>query len=411
MINRCVNIDWLEVYCLESIERPRDAQYFLNAGFKVVVRDYGTPQYKQMFTIYDADGFPQFEVRRCPYSIKSNGGIFAENACHIRLSNRACYKENPIHDLRSFLLSYGYQYQNLSRIDICLDFNTFDTGETPENFIKKYTTEKISKLNQSAFYQFGRDISNIYMHGKDAWCTRVINSIKWGSDTSSITTKMYNKSLELRQRKDKFYIRDAWAQSGLSGDVWRVEFSLNSSFKLLDLKKEAQGLAAEFKIKDSEMSLHNLCNYDSRDKLLFYFHVLSAKYFQFRNKEYTKNGTVKPKQRCSLHSTFKLSQSEKAYQPIKLTHQTEPTRTDKMLLKRLIEIIDDKDSDPLLRESATEVAIHISNTKRLAQERFANGLVLRVEKENPKRKCRYINIAPKPLRRDMFGIIPEDCPF
>ena len=71
-MNRCVNIDWLEVYCLESIEAPRNAQFFRARGFKVKEREYGTPQYREMFTIYDSEDFPQFEVRRNPYSVKEN---------------------------------------------------------------------------------------------------------------------------------------------------------------------------------------------------------------------------------------------------------------------------------------------------------------------------------------------------
>lgn len=376
-MNRCVNIDWLEVFCLEDIGIPRNADFFKKNGFKVKEREYGTPQYREMFTIYDADNFPQFEVRRNPYSLKKNGGIFLPNACHIRLSNRACYKIAPIDDLRKFLIAYNYSYQSLSRIDICLDFNVFDSGETPKNFIKKYTKEEISKINQSAFYQFGKDISNIYMHGRDAWNERIINSLKWGSDTSSITTKMYNKSLELQQVKDKFYIRDAWKEAGLrENEVWRIEFSLNSSFKILEKKEAFESSQKYFALKAQETDLHNLCNYDTREKLLRYFHILAAKYFQFRNKDYTKDGKVKPKNRCSIHTTFKISPNEQAYEPKKLTCQVEPTRVDKMLIKRLEEIADNERTLLYLKNSALNVAEYLSQQKRLKEAKFKNQLIM-----------------------------------
>lgn len=376
-MNRCVNIDWLEVFCLEDIGIPRNADFFKKNDFKVKEREYGTPQYREMFTIYDADNFPQFEVRRNPYSLKKNGGIFLPNACHIRLSNRACYKIAPIDDLRKFLIAYNYSYQSLSRIDICLDFNVFDSGETPKNFIKKYTKEEISKINQSAFYQFGKDVSNIFMHGRDAWNERIINSIKWGSDTSSITTKLYNKSLELQQVKDKFYIRDAWKDAKLKdNEVWRIEFSLNSSFKILEKKENFENKQKYFALKAQETNLHNLCNYDTREKLLRYFHILAAKYFQFRNKDYTKDGKVKPKNRCSIHTTFKISPNEQAYEPKKLTCQVEPTRIDKMLIKRLEEIADNERTLLYLKNSALNVAEYISQQKRLKEERFKNQLIM-----------------------------------
>ena len=66
---RCVNIDWLEVYCLEDRhEYPCDAEYFRRHGYLVQERDYGTRQYNQMFTILDKWGNPMIEVRRDPPS-------------------------------------------------------------------------------------------------------------------------------------------------------------------------------------------------------------------------------------------------------------------------------------------------------------------------------------------------------
>ena len=90
---KLVNLDWLEVYCLEpaGLAIP-DAAFFVAQGFEVKAREYGTPQYREMFTIFDGDHFPMYEIRRNPYSIKANGGIFNARACHIRLSNRQCYQ-------------------------------------------------------------------------------------------------------------------------------------------------------------------------------------------------------------------------------------------------------------------------------------------------------------------------------
>ena len=46
---KCINLDWLEVYCIEPIDMP--AQYFQNLGWQVNIREYGTPLYKEMFTL------------------------------------------------------------------------------------------------------------------------------------------------------------------------------------------------------------------------------------------------------------------------------------------------------------------------------------------------------------------------
>lgn len=56
---RCVNLDWLEVYCLEDSSRfPCDADYFRQQGYFVQERDYGTRQYAQAFCIEDEKGEP-----------------------------------------------------------------------------------------------------------------------------------------------------------------------------------------------------------------------------------------------------------------------------------------------------------------------------------------------------------------
>ncbi|MBR0341902.1 MAG: hypothetical protein IJH64_06605, partial [Oscillospiraceae bacterium] len=66
---RVCNIDWLEVYCLESNQRyPCNAEYFERAGYYVRQREYGTRVYKEMFEITDKDGNPLIEIRRNPAS-------------------------------------------------------------------------------------------------------------------------------------------------------------------------------------------------------------------------------------------------------------------------------------------------------------------------------------------------------
>ena len=106
---KCINLDWLEVFCIE--DGCLDPNYFQNLGWNVCVREYGTPLYKQMFTLLNEHGKPFLEIRRDPYSLKENGGIFEKGSCHIRLANRTLYTYNPIQQLQQFLVKYNYQYK------------------------------------------------------------------------------------------------------------------------------------------------------------------------------------------------------------------------------------------------------------------------------------------------------------
>lgn len=316
---RCINIDWLNVSFLESIDSPRDAIFFREQGFEIKERAYGTPVFNQMFVICQR-GIPIYEIRREPRSRKDRGGIMNPRLCQIRLDNRVCYSERPIDELRKFVLAYGYEYQGISRVDICLDFNKFDSGSDPGKFILKYMRAEISKINQC----------NLSAHGRDNWTGRDFNSLKWGSDASLISTKLYNKTLELAQNHDKPYIRQAWLDAGLdlSIPVWRLEFSI---------KAESRHVVSS----DGDLIEMNLTNIDTREKLLFLFMGLAQKYFHFKRVEFI-GDKPKRKDRCKDVTTFIYAKGIEPYRPIHIVEKQIPDRTDRILLKRLENYRDDE---------------------------------------------------------------------
>lgn len=326
MSKACVNLDWLNVMCVEPPFNPRDAEYFRNKGYEVQERAYGTPTCAEMFTILDQN-VPILEIRRKPYSLKCNGGVFEEGACFIRLSNRTCYYDYPINLLRAFLLEHNYTYRKISRIDICLDFNTFDTGDAPDKFIARYMAGKFSKINQA----------NITAHGKDKWNGRFFNSLKWGSKTSMVTTKLYCKSIELQETHDKPYIRQAWLACGLINDIndrttpiWRVEFSISSTVSDWFMIENQSGKKTKL-----EKWPHTLDRYDTRDKLLFVFHSLAAHYFHFKHVETLPNGDLKRKSLCKDKQLFMLSKNSETYKIGRVTSQKSTDRFLYLLIRKL----------------------------------------------------------------------------
>lgn len=311
---RCVNLDWLEIHAREPVGQPHTADYFRNLGCEVQEREYGTRVYREMFVIYGSDGLPAIEVRRNPASSGLNGIHDAEET-HIRLVNRMCYYDDCAEMFEKWLENHHYTDIRISRVDICLDFVRFDFGDEPSKFVRRYLKHKYAKINQG----------NINAHGKDSWEGQEWNSLKWGSPMSCVSTKMYNKTMELKDTKSglfgKPYIRQAWMLCGfidnmqsvtLQGEevqVWRVEFSLKSADKgwcpiELDGKP------------NHKYSLRNTLDmYKGRDRLLTIFASLSKHYFRF--KKY-KSGVRKD--RCedkklfdfaSIQTTYKLDVSER----------------------------------------------------------------------------------------------------
>ena len=325
---RCVNLDWLEVHCMEPPGDPHNANYFRSAGLDVVERDYGTRVYKEMFTVADPLGNPFVEVRRAPYST-GYAGIHAEEECHLRLVNAACYYDDAVARLQQFMDAYHYEFNRISRVDICMDFEYFDEGDDPAKFLARYFRQKYAKINQG----------NITAHGTDRWNGQVWNSASWGSPTSAIGTKFYNKTMELYNQHDasysKPYIRWAWYQCGLVDDpvnvtkttngetytpqIWRLEFSIRSSVKNWFVI-EVNGNRCDYQSIRNTLEM-----YANRDRLLLLFASLTQHYFHFKYlqfDEHTKpDGTIEKlarrKDRCPDKELFRFTGQQYVYKVAK----------------------------------------------------------------------------------------------
>lgn len=287
---RCVNIDWLEVYCLESNDRyPCNADYFRRCGYFVNEREYGTRQYKEMFTIVDADNNPLIEIRRNPASGDSSFSGLLPQSTHIRLPNWMCYNDKPIDFLRDFLVKHDYIFKRIFRIDVCYDFEKFDTGDLPARFARRVIEKVYLKINQG----------KIAVHGADNWQTYDWESLSWGSRTSMVSTKMYNKSKELAQNgNNKPYIYLNWFVSGLLDDpvhltknnaqgaiykpeIWRIEFSMKSAADNWLIIEDCSG-----KRTKKKAVRHSLSLFDSREKCWQRFQDLAFHYFRFKIRQY-----------------------------------------------------------------------------------------------------------------------------
>ena len=219
-----------------------------------------------------------------------------------------CYYDDAAEKLEEFLNFHHYTDVRISRVDICLDFVSFDFGDDPAKFLQRYLAHQYSKIN----------VSRINVHGIDTWEGQTWNSAKWGSPKSCVSTKIYNKTMELRDRQSglflKPYIRQSWLLCGFIDDaqhvtlrgeevqVWRVEFSLQSSAK--------NWCPIELNGKpNKKYSLRNTLDmYKGRAKLITIFASLSQHYFRF--KKY-KEGVRKD--RCPDKRLFDFTSTQICY--------------------------------------------------------------------------------------------------
>ena len=287
---RCVNLDWLEVSAEESNKRfPCDPDYFRSQGYIVHERDYGTRVWGQVFTIEDEHGHDWIEIRRCPPSGTSEFKGLTEFSCRLRVVNAQCYVKDCVLKLRDFMITHDYIYKRIFRIDICYDFEKFDSGDYPARFARRYVEHKYRKINQC----------KLSAHAMDNWSDFEWETLSWGSPTSMVSTKLYNKTKEIQTvSKQKTYIPLSWMECGLIGDpvnltavnsagetykpqIWRLEFSLKSKADRWLVIEDVSGK----RVKKKAIP-HNLQMFDAPDKIWQRFQDLAFHYFRFKIVKY-----------------------------------------------------------------------------------------------------------------------------
>lgn len=337
-MSRCINLDWLECCCLEPKNEPRDVDYFTSRGIVVESREYGTPVYAEMFSLLDGEGHPWLEIRRRPKST-----IMTENMCHLRLTNYVCYRDNAADIMADFIKLYGFVFLRISRVDVCYDFEKFDSGDNPRDFVVRYLNGIYSKINQA----------NLTAHGCDRWDLRDWNSLSWGSQTSDVGTKMYNKTIELYDEildtYKKPYIRYAWQQAGLidnwltmkkkrpdgkeyTPQIWRVEFSIKSGRKSW-FEIELDGYQRTRKGKQKHLqSVPNTLSVWRKENLCVMFASLARHYFRFK---YYQQG--ERKDRCEDKILFRWRKTEHIYK-LGADRIAAPTKADRPMVSLLNKI-------------------------------------------------------------------------
>lgn len=233
---RIVGIDWLELYVNEGYGIDYSADGYRSRGYLVSEREYGTKTMAEMFTILDRTGHPFVEIRRSPRGLNSGASqtVYQEGDSYVKLSNLYCYDENPVGLLLDFLNREKYHIKKIYRIDLYTDFEIFDTGDKPANVVRRIVNHTYSKINQS----------HRRTSGEDTWTECLDNWVSWGKKGSMVSTKIYDKTKELKETgMHKPYIVERWRRADYVDNVvaltkdnkpvqmWRIEFSIKGNAK------------------------------------------------------------------------------------------------------------------------------------------------------------------------------------
>lgn len=215
-----LHLDWLQM----SIKWYNKSEAKYHEMFHVKRLDFSTRHFKKIEEIYI------LKRRIATVTSEPCSEILDKSLMIVKFDNWLLYDNRFRKTIEEFLQLNKLEFISFSRVDFCADFNEFDNGMKPCNFIKKYIYRKVLRRGKSP---------NIAYHFSQGKKEHISKGLKFGSNLSDVTAYIYNKTLEMSTVKWKPYIWLSWIKGGLDvkQDVWRVEFSMKAGAQLIVSKE------------------------------------------------------------------------------------------------------------------------------------------------------------------------------
>lgn len=213
-MKKVISIDWLSFSYNLSLSKEE----YLSGDIKMNIPDGcsyeffdGTKVFNRRLVIRDLSGRKILTVLYDPKST-----LIPKRICLCEVANVCLYDDSwrsacwLVHQL------HAGTFNSLSRLDIACDFD--EIGDDVARMFDEGLIYVQRKKEGCMFYDYTE---------KDGYVTRKPRQISFGSKTSKIKWKLYNKSKEIKV-SHKEYIQHMWHEEGmdLSKDIWRLEVSL-----------------------------------------------------------------------------------------------------------------------------------------------------------------------------------------
>lgn len=274
--------------------------------YQVKTQNFSTRHFSVVEEIY-RDGKRIATVTRKPLS-----NIISPDTVLVKFDNWVLYSTDLFDYVQEFITLNGFVFKSISRIDLCTDFQTFNNGMVPSNFIKNYLNGKYLRLGKTS-------ISNAHFRQVDT--DLYFNALKFGSNLSDVSTYLYNKTLEMNSVKWKPWIAKKWMDAGLNAsiDTWRLEVSIKSSNKIV------------CNTDTGEMNILNSLDVLKNDYCKVFFGAFRERYFSFviKDQQVKKNRMTKLPLFSNSFSNYKIVDGEK---------MLAAGRSDKIFIKKLEQV-------------------------------------------------------------------------
>ena len=214
-----VSIDWLSFSVhgainvdMFKVEQGSTMEMTMLRNCEAKKLPYNNRQFSELYEVYYC-GVLFAVVQAKPFA-----EILDKDLMIVKLANYWLYRPNGVATFYDFIRFCGWTVHNVSRVDICADFERFEVDECAE-FIRKFAA--------GTYRHVGRAKGVLHFRKKGIGILQY-NGLRFGTAESERSVYLYNKTLELEEVKDKPYIRDKWKAAGLTGTVWRLEISVKS---------------------------------------------------------------------------------------------------------------------------------------------------------------------------------------
>lgn len=300
-------IDWLQINCRpqQKVRIEEDYSFFENEHYYLVDQNKHTNVFKKLHNIYSVLDHQLIAVM----TSSPKQEFLDPDMIIIKFANDYLYRNNFQQELEHFMIHCKLTFRGFTRLDIAYDFNKFDNGMHPEQFIQSFIKGSINKLDKAKATVYTKNEHRMKIQG-----------LKFGTASSNVSYMIYNKSDELYEKKDKPYIREIWKQNKLNtGNIWRLEFRISSNeILLLDTFTAEAHRLAEYEI-----------NLLKQENLVMLFNCMYNKYFQFTAND--GNERIDRQPRLTLFDKFKN------YRHVLINKRgnTDTSRTNKMFIKQL----------------------------------------------------------------------------
>lgn len=319
MADYLISVDWFQVACkCKGCDMPQEGMFLDGTlvpdhDVKAIYELGATKEHHPIFDHALAVLLHGFQLATIFF--KPRMSTLPKDFCSVKVSNRLLYSGNWMFYLTDIVRALGWSVNNITRVDLCLDFTQFAGGLAPRTFIDRYLhSGPISddepsyyRVGSNKFYTIGRKtVSQQDVQGAfEVCCTNACDYLRFGSRSTGVCVYLYNKSEELATQHNKPYIIDQWVKAGLlkSADlaadggyddeplpIFRLEISVSSGG--LNVKRATnaedknairEAIAMEARhIKPISVSALSLNDFMSQSQVEALFWAYAAKYFRFK---------------------------------------------------------------------------------------------------------------------------------